>query len=284
MSVIIKVKDRDDIRRLCIPRSTDFEHLKSVFAQLFGLDVFVIKYVDDENDLITLSCDEEVQEALRLTKENAILRMYISRLDGAALNVSSFSNLSASSSSIPTTTERKAVTTITEKPSEVIISTTVTATEKIPVSAYTNDLAQKLAQIKFATENVASSSVSLSNQIASDVSKLSEQTAAKAASITTEVIKKSEDLANKTSSKASELSKNIATSTAKISTQVAAVSEQLSNKSVGLGEQIRKETMERSLLLSEQTSENLNRISDSTVGMVDDASERIRALIMNIKV
>jgi len=251
--------------------------------------ILVLKYVDDENDLVTISCDEELQEALRLTKENAILRMYLSRQDGAQLNVSTISPLDKSSISIeraPSMEHLIVKPKAKEEPVKVI-SSAATSTEKLPTSNpyYVEDLSKKLAeQLKTATTSIAATSVNLSNRIAADVTKLSEQTAATGNKLSTDMTKRGEDLANRTSLKSSELSKNIAITTSEISDQIASTSGQLSAKSTKFGEQMRKETMERSILLSEQTSETLNRLSDSTAGMVDEASARIRAVIMNVKV
>jgi len=290
MSVIIKIKDKDDIRRICIPKSSNLESLNKMLNQLFKIDEFVIKYVDDENDLVTISCDEELQEAFRLTKENTILRMYLSRQDGAQLNVSTISPLERSSSSIETTTitvkpKQEPVLPIKKVVVSAVTSTEIRSTDPLLSPNPYVDLSQKLAEhLKTTTAAIAATSVGLSNRIASDVTKLSEQTTLTGSKLSADTLKISEDLANRTSAKSSELSKNIAKTTAEISNRIAQSNEQLAANSTKFGEQMRKETMERSLLLSEQTSESLNRLSDSTVTMVDEASARIRAVIMNVKV
>jgi len=280
-----KVKDKDDIRRVCIPRTSKFDYINNLFGQLFKLESFVIKYVDDENDLVTLSCDEELHEAFRLTKDNGVLRMYISSQEGTPLNVSSFyapDNLSTSSFTNEQQPEQ-----LRNTSSSIAATTTTTIVKPIADVSHhhhhhnsnysgvpIHDLAHVLAEhLKTTTESVASTSISASDRIASAITKLSEQTAAAA-----------DNLASKTSSKASEVSKNIAITTLELSNQIASTNQQIAATSLTFGEQMRKETLERSLMLSEKTSETLNRLSDSTVDLVDDASARIRAVIMNIKV
>jgi len=92
-SVTIKVRNNSDLRRIQISRSSTFESLQQLFSQLYKIDNFVIKYLDDEEDFITISSDEELVEAFRLTKEGSILRMTMTSGNESICN----SNLSSSS-------------------------------------------------------------------------------------------------------------------------------------------------------------------------------------------
>lgn len=67
MVLVIKAKLGDDVRRVEIEES-DFKTLKRTLRRLFALGPevtdFVIKYLDDEGDAVSLTCDKELQEAL----------------------------------------------------------------------------------------------------------------------------------------------------------------------------------------------------------------------------
>jgi len=68
MSAIMKCDFNGDLRRVSL-NETSFVELKRVLAQLYDLTSdFTVKYVDDENDLITMTSDSELVEALNLAK------------------------------------------------------------------------------------------------------------------------------------------------------------------------------------------------------------------------
>jgi len=68
MSAIMKCDFNGDLRRVSLTE-TSFIELKRVLAQLYDLTSdFTVKYVDDENDLITMTSDSELVEALNLSK------------------------------------------------------------------------------------------------------------------------------------------------------------------------------------------------------------------------
>jgi len=85
-SVAMKVKVRygDDIRRLNFtPEEFHFSQLTQSLSKLFesglSLDNFVLKYVDDEDDYITISSEVELQEAVRVAAKEDLLRLVLFR-------------------------------------------------------------------------------------------------------------------------------------------------------------------------------------------------------------
>jgi len=86
-SVAMKVKVRygDDIRRLNFtPEEFHFSQLRQSLSLLFefnglSLDDFVLKYVDDEDDYITISSEVELQEAVRVSAKEDLLRLVLFR-------------------------------------------------------------------------------------------------------------------------------------------------------------------------------------------------------------
>lgn len=68
----IKFQFNSDIRRVSVPENQSFNDVIDLAKNLFNgalPDRFVLKYRDDENDLITVSTDREFQEAVRVRKD-----------------------------------------------------------------------------------------------------------------------------------------------------------------------------------------------------------------------
>jgi len=79
MACVVKASFNGDVRRISI-QPTTFENLKQILQKLFNNlpAFFVIKYQDDDNDLITITTDIELDEALSIaTKKNNILRLFL---------------------------------------------------------------------------------------------------------------------------------------------------------------------------------------------------------------
>lgn len=65
---IMKCDFNGDLRRVSLAE-TSFSELKRVLGQLYDLTSdFTVKYLDDENDLITMTSDSELVEAINLSK------------------------------------------------------------------------------------------------------------------------------------------------------------------------------------------------------------------------
>jgi hypothetical protein len=79
--LIVKVCHQGEIKRVAVPLAVALAELRIKLATLFGLPTgtpVILKYLDDENDLITLGEDEELQEAVRLAQRaNLVLRVHM---------------------------------------------------------------------------------------------------------------------------------------------------------------------------------------------------------------
>jgi len=79
-ALIVKIKLDSDTRRISLDRAPSFEELAQISRQLFSLqhNNFVLKYQDDEKELVTLTTDMELREALNVvSKTDNILRLTI---------------------------------------------------------------------------------------------------------------------------------------------------------------------------------------------------------------
>jgi len=81
-TLIVKIKHEEDTRRLTLASTPNFHDLVAVVRQLFQFDEhrsFVMKYIDDDQDLVTLSSDIELHEAIFVaSKANPpVLRLII---------------------------------------------------------------------------------------------------------------------------------------------------------------------------------------------------------------
>ena len=77
--VVIKLQLAEDIRRLSVPESFTFEDLSKLAVNSFGKKLpsnYVFKYKDEEDDLVTISSEPELQEALQ--SNESLLKITIS--------------------------------------------------------------------------------------------------------------------------------------------------------------------------------------------------------------
>eukprot|EP01113_Clastostelium_recurvatum_P044798 TRINITY_DN75_c0_g1_i9.p1 TRINITY_DN75_c0_g1~~TRINITY_DN75_c0_g1_i9.p1 ORF type:complete len:568 (+),score=199.82 TRINITY_DN75_c0_g1_i9:205-1704(+) len=82
MSLTLKIKFGDDLRRITVERTPLFSELQSLLHQLFPNlrdRAFVVKYQDSENDMVTISSDLEAKEAVDLAKQHmaGLLRLFV---------------------------------------------------------------------------------------------------------------------------------------------------------------------------------------------------------------
>jgi len=80
MPVVFKIKSGEDTRRISLDREPSFDELKQIVRQLFNIPLtFILKYEDDEKDLITISSDIELSEALQVSSKcfNGIVRLSV---------------------------------------------------------------------------------------------------------------------------------------------------------------------------------------------------------------
>ena len=98
---IIKISWKEDIRRISCQALPPFAELYRIVQTLFSLpDNFKLKYVDEDNDLITISSDEEVQEAINTlispNQSRKLIRLYV-RADGDVADITCSNYLLSSS-------------------------------------------------------------------------------------------------------------------------------------------------------------------------------------------
>jgi len=83
--VTIKTTFENDIRRVTAEHPlTTFLQLKELIKSLYGKilpEHFAMKYKDDEGDLVTVSSNVELLEALSMCKESGVLKLQISRVE-----------------------------------------------------------------------------------------------------------------------------------------------------------------------------------------------------------
>lgn len=80
MSVIFKIAYDTDIRRVSVASSTSFNEFNELVRKLFIdsiPDNYVVKYVDDEGDLVSITCDREFAEAFAFAAGKPLLRLTI---------------------------------------------------------------------------------------------------------------------------------------------------------------------------------------------------------------
>jgi len=68
MALILKVKLGEETRRITLDRLPSYADLVNVCEKLFSRSNFVIKYTDEDNDLVTVSSDVELSEAFNVMK------------------------------------------------------------------------------------------------------------------------------------------------------------------------------------------------------------------------
>jgi len=66
MVLVLKIKFGDDVRRLSVEHAPTFQQLTALLKQLFPSlrEPFQIKYVDEDNDQITITSDLELKESV----------------------------------------------------------------------------------------------------------------------------------------------------------------------------------------------------------------------------
>lgn len=88
MSIIIKTHFNGDIRRITFPSNGTYAELISTLEKLYGEPgelVYQVRYSDDEGDLITVTSDLELTDAVAFTGPN-ILRLFIEKVKPSSFN------------------------------------------------------------------------------------------------------------------------------------------------------------------------------------------------------
>ena len=77
-----------DIRRFSLPESPSFQQLRDRLAAIYGAETFVVKYKDEEGDLVTIATDAELSDALSLMSDSGPLLISLVRSDSVDGNSS----------------------------------------------------------------------------------------------------------------------------------------------------------------------------------------------------
>ena len=80
--LVLKIKTKEQIRRISFEQPPKFVELLKILLQLYQDSAFKIKYLDDENDLVTITNDLEFQEAIHCIQGQSqplILRLFLEK-------------------------------------------------------------------------------------------------------------------------------------------------------------------------------------------------------------
>ena len=82
---MVRVKSNldGDIHRFVLPDSPTFKQLHDQLAAIYSTTDFTVKYKDDEGDHVTVSSDEELQEAVSSVTDSGLLRVEVLRSTAA---------------------------------------------------------------------------------------------------------------------------------------------------------------------------------------------------------
>jgi len=78
MSFVVKIKFEEDTRRISLARTPDFHEIAQIAKQLYNVQEPHFKYEDDEKDLVTITSDLELIEAIAVSnKTSTVLRLFL---------------------------------------------------------------------------------------------------------------------------------------------------------------------------------------------------------------
>jgi next-to-BRCA1 protein 1 len=79
MPTVLKVKFQEDTRRTTLEKPPTYAELLAILTDLFPnlLVLFSVKYLDEDEDLVTISSDMELAEAFRIASATNVLRLFI---------------------------------------------------------------------------------------------------------------------------------------------------------------------------------------------------------------
>lgn len=82
--VVLKIKFGEDTRRVSFEGASTYASLVTLLKQIFPNlpNNFRVKYLDDDQDLVTISTDIELKEAISVAEGNKVLRLFI-HVDGS---------------------------------------------------------------------------------------------------------------------------------------------------------------------------------------------------------
>jgi len=84
--VVVKIEYNSDLRRVSLAESEQsFTQLASLVEKLFAQDLperWVLKYKDEDGDMVTITCDLEFTEALHCAAKTGILKLFVVPKEG----------------------------------------------------------------------------------------------------------------------------------------------------------------------------------------------------------
>ncbi|EGC37625.1 hypothetical protein DICPUDRAFT_91584 [Dictyostelium purpureum] len=79
-TLVLKIQYGDDTRRISMEREPTFLELKKMTITFFKLSGFLIKYYDEDNDLITITSDSDLKEAFTVKRNPPnVLKLFVSK-------------------------------------------------------------------------------------------------------------------------------------------------------------------------------------------------------------
>jgi len=99
MALVIKIHLNDETRRVTLEKIPTYSEILETIREMFPtLEKFTLKYQDDDSDLITISSEKELVEALNVVAKTKLLRLTIYPANSTSSSSTSSSNSNASSS------------------------------------------------------------------------------------------------------------------------------------------------------------------------------------------
>jgi len=276
-TIVVKAKWKEDMRRFAFVKDTKFNDFRTILCNLFQVNIYSIKYLDDEEDEITITCDDELKEAIRISEkeQKSVLRVsIIGSLQKTNTLLNNKKILSVSNSSgVP----------------EVIIHADDKGNtrlelikEQMSVSIPQNDSKP--------TVELRDSGSLISFDISSDelnLSQLAERTVGDVLEMSRSTLQKTMSLAEEATNFGNQERENIRASTAilskasaekviELSRSIAESTEKASLSASLLGEELRKSTLATVAQLSEQTKNRTDELSRQTAQRLDEVLKALK--------
>jgi hypothetical protein len=294
--ITIKVDFNGDLRRLSLPTSLSLAELRLKVAAIFGLDasLLILKYIDDENDLITLDGEDEMKEALRqcsVTSRALRLFSFVSNeprrqlaaaaacsapttstvLSSAALTASLATNAAAVAAAPSPAAECP--------PAPTAESTTALASssDSIPEAPCNDTAAAHQSKVKISertaqlVEQTSERMISIAKEIEVSTSTLCNETAMLCSEISTKQAAKTFDAAMNLE-KYSKLSMDTAARVATLSEEIAARCSRLAEEMSARQASSAQLAAASSALMQPKMQSDLRKLSDATSARVGELS------------
>ncbi|KAM9960329.1 hypothetical protein ACTFIW_009463 [Dictyostelium discoideum] len=82
VNLILKIQYNDDTRRVSMERDPTFLELRKMTVTFFKINSFLIKYFDEDKDLITITSDNDLKEAFSIaTTSPRTVRLFVSKTE-----------------------------------------------------------------------------------------------------------------------------------------------------------------------------------------------------------